>query len=137
LVELDYEALLDRARGQLPREVSERKRFEVPRASVFNEGNRTTIRNFKEITERLNRDPQHLLRFLARELATAGTIEGTRAVFQGAFTEAAVNRLIERYVQTYVICRECGRPDTRIEKERRIHYLVCEACGARTSVKHL
>lgn len=133
----EYEALLDRAKSQLPKGISEWSRFEVPRVSIFIEGKMTTVRNFKEIVERLNRDPQHLLRFLAKELATAGTIEGTKAVFQGVFSESTLNKLIERYVQSYVICRECGRPDTRIEKEKRIHYLVCEACGARFSVKHV
>lgn len=135
--EAKYEALLDRAISRLPKGISEWSRFDVPRASVFIEGNKTTLRNFKEIVERLNRDPQHLLRFLARELATAGTIEGTRAVFQGTFSDSAFNKLIERYVQSYVICHECGRPDTKIKKEKRIHYLICEACGARSPVKHL
>ncbi|MEM1657719.1 MAG: translation initiation factor IF-2 subunit beta [Candidatus Jordarchaeales archaeon] len=135
--EAEYEALLDRARSQFQKDVSERPRFEVPRAVITIDGKITTLRNFKEICERLNRDPQHLLRFLARELATAGNIEGTKAVFQGVFNEAAFNKIIERYVQGYVICRECGRPDTRLEKEKRIYYLVCEACGARFSVKHI
>lgn len=133
----EYESLLDRARSQLPRDVSERSRFEVPRALIFVEGNKTTLKNFKEIVDRLNRDPQHFLRFMARELATAGNIEGTKAVFQGTFSESTINKLIERYVQYYVICPMCGRPDTRIEKEKRIYYLVCDACGARASVKHV
>ena len=32
-------------------------------------------------------------------------------------------------------CPECGKPDTNLVKEDRINFLVCEACGARTSVK--
>nr|1K81_A Chain A, PROBABLE TRANSLATION INITIATION FACTOR 2 BETA SUBUNIT [Methanocaldococcus jannaschii] len=29
-----------------------------------------------------------------------------------------------------VICRECGKPDTKIIKEGRVHLLKCMACGA-------
>ena len=72
----NYERLLDRARQQLPPEVFERKRFEIPKSVIFVEGNRTIVRNFRDIASALNRDPQHLMKYLMRELATAGIIEG-------------------------------------------------------------
>ena len=35
---------------------------------------------------------------------------------------------------TYVVCTECGRPDTKIVKEDRVMVLECEACGARRPI---
>lgn len=131
----EYERLLDRARSQVPPEVFESKRFDIPRVMIFVEGNRTIIKNYKDITLVLNRDPQHLLKYLMRELATSGVIEGQRAVFQGKFTSKSLDDLISRYTKTYVLCSECGKPDTHIEKQDRFQFLVCEACGAKASVK--
>ena len=82
----DYDKLLDRAIEQLPPEVFETKRFSVPKAYSVIQGNRTFIQNFREIADAMNRDPQHLLKFLLRELGTAGNLEVERAIMQGKFT---------------------------------------------------
>ncbi|MCD6164416.1 MAG: translation initiation factor IF-2 subunit beta [Candidatus Baldrarchaeia archaeon] len=133
----DYEKLLDEAYAQLPKEVFERRRFEIPKVISFIEGKRTLIQNFKEIADTLNRDVKHVLKFFLRELATAGEIEGTRAVFKGQFSNHVLNEIVRRYAQLYVICPVCKKPDTRIVREGRFWFLVCEACGARTSIKPL
>ena len=64
----EYENLLNRAIDQLPPEVFEHKRFKIPKAYSDIQGNRTFIKNFKDVAEDLNRDPQHVLKFLLREL---------------------------------------------------------------------
>lgn len=133
----DYNELLDRARSQLPPDVSERKRFEVPKPRSITIGMKTFVQNFKEICDALNRDPQHLLRYLSREMATAGTLSGSRAVFQGRFRYDTIERLIQHYTVVFVTCPVCKRPDTRIVKEKRLSFMVCEACGARSSVRSM
>jgi translation initiation factor 2 subunit 2 len=136
-MKFDYEELLKRGRSQLPPEVFERKRFEVPKARSLTVGIRTIMHNFKEICDAFNRDPHHLLRYLSREMATAGTINGVRAIFQGKFSEDTIERLVQHYASTFVICPVCKRPDTRIVKEKRLSFLVCEACGAKSSVRSI
>ncbi len=133
----DYDKLLDRAIDQLPQKVFETKRFNVPRAYSVIQGNRTIIQNFKEIAEALNRDPQHVLKFLLRELGTAGNLEGSRAIMQGKFTHYLINDRIDDYVKRFIMCHECNRPDTRIVREDRIFLLKCEACGAKAPLKTL
>ncbi|QHN08397.1 translation initiation factor IF-2 subunit beta [Methanothermobacter sp. THM-2] len=133
----DYEKLLERAIEQLPPEVFETKRFEVPKAYSVIQGNRTFIQNFREVADALNRDPQHLLKFLLRELGTAGNLEGGRAILQGKFTHFLINERIADYVNKFVICHECNRPDTRIIREGRISLLKCEACGAKAPLKNV
>jgi translation initiation factor 2 subunit 2 len=131
----NYKEMLKRARTQLPQEVFEHKRFELPKPHGSTIGMRTVIHNYKEICDALNRDPRHMLKFLSREMATAGTTDGTRAVFQGKFRRDTLEHLIKRYVDAFVMCPVCKRPDTKIVKERRLSFLICEACGARSSVK--
>jgi len=131
----DYERLLKRAHSLLPPEVFEHRRFEVPRVRSGTIGMRTYIVNYKDIADALNRDPLHLLRYLSREMATAGSVDGARAIFQGKFRSDTLDHLIQRYAEEFVICPVCKRPDTKIVKERRFSFLSCEACGAKSSVR--
>jgi translation initiation factor 2 subunit 2 len=132
-----YEELLKRARSQCSEVVSKRERLELPRLQYARIGMRTVIYNFKEVAEALNRDPQHIMKFLTGEMATAATSQGSRVIFQGKFSEDTLSRLIQRYVEGFVNCPVCHRPDTKIVKEKRLSFLICEACGAKSSVKQL
>ena len=131
----EYEKLLDRALEQVPKAVFEKSRFQIPEADVVVVGNRTTLRNFRGIAGAINREPEHLMKYLLRELGAAGNLEGNQAVFQGKFVKSAVDDRIRRYVEEFVLCRECGKPDTKLIRRERIQMLKCEACGARASVR--
>ncbi|MFX1541010.1 MAG: translation initiation factor IF-2 subunit beta [Promethearchaeota archaeon] len=131
----DYEALLKRARDQIPPEVFDQPRFQLPEVDSFIQGSRTIIRNFKDITDTLRRDPKHLIRFLAHELATAGELQGAQAMFNGRFTSRALEDLVAKYTDEFVVCPVCQRPDTEIRREDRLLMLVCSACGGRTPLK--
>jgi translation initiation factor 2 subunit 2 len=133
----NYEALLKRARSQLPETVSKRERLELPKLQHVIVGSRTVIHNFNEIAEILNRDPQHLLKFLTGELATAALEQEGRVIFQGKFPRETIEKLLQRYMENFVTCPVCKRPDTKIVKEKRLSFLVCMACGAKSSVRQL
>ncbi|MCL2031929.1 MAG: translation initiation factor IF-2 subunit beta [Methanomassiliicoccaceae archaeon] len=130
----DYLALLDRAKQVLPETIENHERFELPELEILQEGKTTVFRNFIDVTDKLRRDPQHLLQFLLRELGTPGNVEGRRAVFKAKISTASINEKIQSYTETYVICSECGLPDTKVIKEDRTLVLECEACGARRSI---
>ena len=133
----NYRELLKRAQSQLPPEVFQQKRFEIPKVRCGTIGMRTYIVNYKEIADALNRDPQHFLRYLSHEMATSGTLDGARAIFQGKFRNDSLDRLVQHYAEEFVVCPICKRPDTKLVKERRVSFLVCEACGARSAIKQL
>ncbi len=133
----DYNELLKRARAQVPEVSLKRERLELPRLFVSMVGMRTTITNFKEISDVLDRDPQHILKFLTREMATAATYHDGRAIFQGKFPRDTFERLLQRYMDSFVTCPVCKRPDTKIIKEKRLGFLVCNACGAKSAIKQL
>ena len=133
----NYDDLLKRARAEVPEVTLKKERLEMPRLFVSMVGMRTTISNFKEVADTLDRDPQHILKFLTREMATAATYHDGRAIFQGKFPRDTFERLLTRYMESFVICPVCKRPDTKIIKEKRLSFIVCNACGARSSVKQL
>lgn len=133
----NYDELLKRARAQVPEVTLKKERLELPMLRVTMVGMRTTISNFKEVADTLDRDPQHILKFLTREMATAATYHDGRAIFQGKFPRDTFDRLIQRYMENFVTCPVCKRPDTKILKERRLSFIVCNACGAKSSIKQL
>jgi translation initiation factor 2 subunit 2 len=133
----DYDELLKRACSQMPEVSLKHERLELPRLYITTVGMRTIISNFKEVADVLNRDPQHILKFLTREMATAATFHESRAVFQGKFKRDSFERLLQRYMEGFVTCPVCKRPDTKITKEKRLSFLLCNACGAKSSVKQL
>ena len=130
----EYEKMLKRGLSRMPKSVSSGERFEVPRLQAQKSGSRTTMPNFCDVANSLRREPSHLLKFLLKELATSGEVSGKKLEVLGNFNEDVVNRKLENYVKMYVICRECGKPDTRIVKEKGFTFLKCEACGARHTV---
>lgn len=130
----EYLKNLDRALSKLPKIKSSGERFVVQQPRMISEGKATVFENFIVITDRLNREPDHLLKFLVKELGTAGKLDGSRATFQGKFTSSVVSGLIDAYISEYVTCSECGRPDTHLIKADRIVTLRCDACGAHRPV---
>jgi translation initiation factor 2 subunit 2 len=133
---LDYELLLKRLQDKLGN--TSRKavsRLEVPTPHVIWIGQRTIFRNFIEFPKVLRRDPEKLLLYLNKELASAGYIAGDRVIFLGRKEPSSFGTLIDRYIKDYVICPVCGSPDTRTERNRKLGFLLCEACGARSSIK--
>jgi len=131
----EYMALLARAYSNLPARVDLSERFTIPEVNTSIEGNKTFITNWRDILKVINRSEQgaHVAKYLAGEFATSSLEEGSRLVLQGKFSFSAVNRAFRAYCQAYVICPECGKPDTHLVKDDRLTIKVCEACGARQS----
>ncbi len=130
-----YEELLKKAYENITEIGDAHKRFTVPEGKVFIEGKTTVLENFREIADTLNRDPDHLMKYLLGELGTAGKLDGNRAVFNGKFEKGYVNTILKNYIEEYVICSECGSPDTHIVKDDRIAVLRCDACGGHRPVR--
>jgi translation initiation factor 2 subunit 2 len=133
----DYDNLLDRARSQVPEDAFKKsgERFNVPEVQLIVQGNRSIWQNFQEIINILNRPGKEVLKFLSGQLGTAGSMEGSNALFNGKFNAEQVTDVMNRYIDSYVICPVCTRPDTDIKKEGNAYYLTCTACGARTSIR--
>ena len=132
----DYKTMLAEVRKNLPESVFIRERFETPKVLGHIQGNRTIISNFLQIAAALRRDVSHLLKFVLKELATPGEIKKSGALILGTKVSASrINEKIRQYANEFVICFECGKPDTTLVKESGLPYMKCTACGARNVVK--
>jgi translation initiation factor 2 subunit 2 len=131
----DYESLLERAKSKLPKIVQSKERFEIPKLISRIEGNKTIITNFIQVSNLLHREPKQILKYLQRELATPGNIDGQRLILGRKLGSSFINEKIAKYTKDFVLCKDCGKPDTQLVKEDRILMLKCMACGAKHPIK--
>jgi len=130
----DYEKLLNEAYKSIKPIESKIDRFEIPKVEGHIEGKKTIITNFKQICSYLRRDCEHVLKFLLKELATPGVMRGERLILTRIISSKLINEKLSLYTQEYVLCKECGKPDTEILKEDRLNFIHCMACGAKKSI---
>jgi translation initiation factor 2 subunit 2 len=132
----DYVNLLDRIKDKLgDTDKESQTRFELPIVDVMWEGQKTFLRNFSEFPKILRRDPQKVLQYLSKEFAVPAEMQGDKAMFVGRRAPDDFTRLFQIYVKDYLECTTCKSPDTKILKENRISFLICEACGAKSTLK--
>lgn len=135
-VGMDYKKMLEDVRKNLPEAVFLKERFEIPNILGHIQGNRTVISNFLQIASVLRRDVSHLLKYVLKEIATPGEIKKSGALILGTKVPASrINEKIRQYANDFVLCFECGKPDTKIEKGEGLTYMKCTACGAKNIVK--
>ena len=131
-----YEKLLKRIDSDRSKNSAEiDSRFELPPVDVMWEGQRTYLRNFSDFPKIMRRDPAKLLQYLSKEFAVPAERIGDTAMFIGKRDPDDFTRLLKIYTNDYIICPTCKSPDTRTEKEKRISFLICEACGAKSTIK--
>ena len=125
----DYYKLLERGLKKLPHEGQDLGRFSIPAIQCQKSGAKTIINNILEISSSLRRETPHLVKFLLKELATKGEMEGQRLIVLGNFTEDQLAKKLDIYLKNYVICPVCNKPDTKIVRDQKGSFLICEACG--------
>ena len=132
-----YEQMLNDAYKKIKAPEGNGERFEIPKAKGLFEGKKTIITNFTHIASYIRRNPEHFEKFLLKQLASSGQIEGDRLVLNQKVPSAKINQKIEEYVKEFVLCKECGKPDTELIKDDRLTFIHCLACGAKHPVNKI
>ena len=130
-----YEKILEQGMKNFPNTFVKKERFEMPKVQGHIEGNKTIINNFLQVADQLRRKPEHILKFLQRELATPGIVKEGRLILGRKIGSMQINEKLERYAKIFVICRECRKPDTQLIKEGQVQMIKCTVCGARHPAK--
>lgn len=131
----DYEKLLSKAYNEVKVVEGSGERFEMPEIEGFFQGKKTILTNLNQIASHLRREPEHLAKFLLKELATKGNFEQERFILNNKISSKKINPKIEQYVKEFVLCSECNKPDTEIIKQGKIETLHCLACGAKHPIR--
>ncbi len=131
-----YEHLLDKAYAKVRVIEKGPDRFEIPGAVGEVSGNTTLIINITAISNYLRRPVDQVSKFLQKELAVAGRLEGNRLVLKTRVNSTLVNEKIRKYAKEFLICPVCNKPDTELVAGKGIKYKHCLACGAQSPVKY-
>ena len=134
-MEDNYESMLEDLYKKVKPVAVATARFEIPKVQGMNEGTKTIITNFSQICSMIRREPAHVMKFLSRGLASLSTLEGERLVLNRKINSAAINDKIAEYVEEFVICKECKKPDTELVKDGKFMFIHCLACGAKHPVR--
>jgi translation initiation factor 2 subunit 2 len=134
-----YEEMLKQAYEKVKEPKGTGGRFEIPKIQGHFEGKKTILTNFFQIASFLRRNPEHFQKFMLKELAASGQREGDRLILNIKVPSAKINQKIEQYVKEFVLCKECGKPDTELirEKDSRLNFIHCLACGAKHPVSKI
>lgn len=116
-------------------------KFRIPPPICQREGNKkTAFANVQEISEKLQRSPEHLISYLFAELGTSGSVDGQkRLIIKGRFQPKQLENVLRRYIIEYVTCKTCKSINTQLKKEssNRLFFLVCNSCGSTRSVSSI
>ena len=132
---MDYEAMLARGKEQLPDDIKKAERFTIPNIKGHIQGNKTIISNLNQIASTLGRGVEIIVKYVEKQLATKAQIEGTFVIFNTKLSAKKINDRVQQFTDLFVICKECGKPDTELLKEDRLMFIRCLACGAKHSVR--
>lgn len=127
---MDYESSLDRAMDAVPDIQSEGERLSIPDPNAQKDGAFTRLTNLEDIAQTVSRPPDHVHRFIQRDFGTNGKLTDGVGRYNGSFSDSDFAAVIDAYVESYVLCAECGLPDTRLVTEDGTPMLRCDACGA-------
>ncbi len=132
----DYERLLGRVYEKIPPR-SGSGVLELPEPQIIRVGTQTIVKNFREIAQKLKREPDLVARYLMKELASAGSYEegSGQLVLSVKVSGKVLKQVLDIFVKSYVKCPTCGSIDTHIERRGKVWVLVCEACGAEQPLK--
>jgi translation initiation factor 2 subunit 2 len=90
-------------------------------------------RNFVSVMENFGREPSLFVEFLKGECNLDGALAGSdrrmlRVQFRGYGLKDRLQGLLERFVDSYVTCRQCGSQNTHLEpKSLRLECCSCKA----------
>ena len=132
---IDYESLLKKARKELPESVFQKERFEIPKIRGHLEGTKTILTNLTQIAQTLRRPVQHMVKYITREIGAPAVFRNNEVIINRKVPSSIINEKIKKYANTFVLCMECGKPDTTLTKENSIYILKCNACGTKNTIK--
>ncbi len=125
---MEYEELL----GKILKEKKSTRgeRFMPPEVDVMQSGQKTMV-SADKFAKYINRPVAHIARYLMHELTAPGQVDDNdKIIIGGKFSRRAVQEKLNSYVKEYVICKQCGSPDTQMTKVGSNFIVKCLGCGA-------
>lgn len=100
-------------------------RYKMPRLEVQQVRRTTTVSNLAAVAKSLRVGPGLLMRYFCLELGIATS----SSKLQGCHTSAALQTLLRRFIDDYLLCVQCGLPELALTSRTAYLKQQCAACG--------
>jgi|SRR5665647_110274 len=128
---------LDRLYEKAENDKAKTRKFSIKKPKILSQNRKTSILNFAELCQDLNRDINVVKAFIDDRLKTPSSICGKNEeilLIDNVFKVDQILNEIIKYAETFVICQECRSGNTVLVKDNRLLYLKCNACNSRKTV---
>lgn len=101
-------------------------RYKMPQVKleyISSNGTLTVISNLDEISKCIKRSPKDIYKYIQKRLSTSGIKK--KLQFNGKFTVDEIQSAITSYIDQYVRCSKCGKPEINDETK------ICSVCGTK------
>jgi len=102
-------------------------------------GIKTVLVNMTEIAKALTCPPSYPTKFLGFTLGTQSkyTESTDRAVINGRHDQPDLEKILDKFIDLYVLCPNCKYPETRMSCKKSRILVDCAACGYNGELKHV
>lgn len=99
-------------------------------------GIKTVIVNISDLALSLHREPAEVNKFFGCEMGaqTSYNEADDRAVVNGAHSDPILQQCVHKYIEKFVLCPQCGLPETTYSIKQGCIWHRCAACGAKEMV---
>lgn len=99
-------------------------------------GIKTVVVNISDLALSLHREAAEVNKFFGCEMGAQTTYNEAddRAVVNGAHLDPELQQCVHKYVEKFVLCPECGLPETAYKINQGCIWHRCAACGAKEMV---
>jgi len=133
--EFTYKKMLSDAYSTLGDHAKEKLKIQPPTVTVQG-GKHCVLDNFYGICQNVNRDSEHLMKFILTEFGTTGSINGEGGmVLSGRFKPKAFEKIIRNYIKQFVLCPNCRSANTNITRKDRLNYINCDHCTSSVAIQ--
>lgn len=125
----------------IPRSIADPNyRYQMPLLQTRIEGKginiHTTLLNLGPVAKALRTNKDYLLRFFGYELSIQVNEKGSDIYLNGEISEDDVLKVVDRFIEKYILCAKCRLPEMFISLDAERSALVgnCYSCGFKTPI---
>ena len=104
-------------------------RYKMPNIDIQHTKTKTIITNITDIIESIKRNEIYLQKYIGYELGARVLNKNYRFEINGKHDKNKIIDIVNSFIKLYVLCIECGLPETNISICKNKAYFDCRSCG--------
>jgi translation initiation factor 5 len=97
-------------------------------------GIKTVILNIVEVSKALHIHPSYPTKYFGIELGAQSKFQTDRAILNGAHEVKDLHKLLDKFIQSFVLCPKCSLPEIKMIVKKEIK-IDCASCGYHSVLK--